>query len=295
MPVRAVPIIALAVVLIFAATSLFTITEAQVALRTEFGAIVGLDYSPGLHWKWPWDQVVKFDRRILSLSYTGETFLTNDNRGLIVDFYVKWRVKDASRYFQATGGREDLAGERLAEIVKDGIKSVVAQRTLEQIVSAERAAVTGDMFGQASRNVANLGIDLVDVRVQRIDLPDDVSTRVYESMKQNFAKIASRLRAEGQSESVRLRSAAERERTEILASAERDALRVRGEGDAQATQVYAKAYSRDPEFYAFYRSLQAYEHSLGKETDLLVLTPDGEFFHYLKDAARAPPGQTPRH
>jgi membrane protease subunit HflC len=283
MPSRVAPIVALIVALIIAMTSLFTITEAQVAIRTEFGAILGLDYSPGLHWKWPWDQVVKFDRRILSLSYTGETFLTNDNRGLIVDFYVKWKVKDASRYFQATGGREDLAGERIAEIVKDGIKGVVAQRTLEEIVSADRAAVTEDMIGQAGRNVSNLGIDLVDVRVQRIDLPDDVSTRVYESMKQNFVKIASKLRAEGQSASVRIRAAAERSRTEILADAERDALRVRGDGDAIATQTYAKAYSKDPEFYAFYRSLQAYERSLGKDGDLLVVTPDGEFFKYLKD------------
>jgi membrane protease subunit HflC len=271
------------VALIIAMTSVFTITEAEVAIRTEFGAILGLDYSPGLHWKWPWDQVVKFDRRILSLSYTGETFLTNDNRGLIVDFYVKWKVKDASRYFQATGGLQDLAGERIAEIVKDGIKGVVAQRTLEEIVSADRAAVTEDMIGQAGRNVSNLGIDLVDVRVQRIDLPDDVSTRVYESMKQNFVKIASKLRAEGQSASVRIRAAAERSRTEILADAERDALRVRGDGDATATQTYAKAYSKDPEFYAFYRSLQAYERSLGKDGDLLVVTPDGEFFKYLKD------------
>jgi modulator of FtsH protease HflC len=283
MPVRAAPIVALVVFLIIAMTSLFTITEAEVAIRTEFGAIVGLDYSPGLHWKWPWDQVVKFDRRILSLSYTSETFLTNDNRGLIVDFYVKWKVNNASRYFQATGGREDLAGDRIAEIVKDGIKSVVAQRTLEEIVSADRAAVTEDMIGQAERNVANLGIDLVDVRVQRIDLPDDVSVRVYESMKQNFVKIASKLRAEGQSASVRIRAAAERSRTEILADAERDALRVRGEGDAQAAQTYAKAYSKDPEFYAFYRSLQAYERSLGKDGDLLVVTPDGEFFKYLRD------------
>jgi len=283
MPGRAAPIVVLVVALIIAVTSMFTITEAQVAIRTEFGAIVGLDYSPGLHWKWPWDQVVKFDRRILSLSYTGETFLTNDNRGLIVDFYVKWKVNNASRYFQATGGREDLAGERIAEIVKDGIKSVVAQRTLEEIVSADRAAVTEDMIGQAGRNVSNLGIDLVDVRVQRIDLPDDVSTRVYESMKQNFVKIASKLRAEGQSASVRIRAAAERSRTEILANAERDALRVRGDGDALATQTYAKAYSKDPEFYAFYRSLQAYERSLGKDGDLLVVTPDGEFFKYLKD------------
>jgi membrane protease subunit HflC len=283
MPARIAPIVILIVALLIAMTSPFTITEAQVAIRTEFGAIVGLDYSPGLHWKWPWDQVVKFDRRILSESYTGETFLTNDNRGLIVDFYVKWKVKDASRYFQATGGSEELAGQRIAEIVKDGIKSVVAQRTLEQIVSAERAAVTGEMIGQAGRNVSNLGIDLVDVRVQRIDLPDDVSTRVYESMKQNFVKIASKLRAEGQSASVRIRAAAERSRTEILAGAERDALRVRGDGDATATQTYAKAYAKDPEFYAFYRSLQAYERSLGKDGDLLVISPDGEFFKYLKD------------
>jgi membrane protease subunit HflC len=283
MPARVAPIAAVALVLILAATSLFTITEAQIAIRTEFGAIVGLDYSPGLHWKWPWDQVVKFDRRVLSLSYTGETFLTNDNRGLIVDFYVKWKVNNASRYFQATGGREDLAGERIAEIVKDGIKSVVAQRTLEEIVSADRAAVTEDMIGQAGRNVSNLGIDLVDVRVQRIDLPDDVSTRVYESMKQNFVKIASKLRAEGQSASVRIRSAAERSRTEILADAERDALRIRGDGDALAAQTYSKAYSKNPEFYSFYRSLQAYERSLGKDGDLLVVTPDGEFFKYFKD------------
>src|SRR5580704_2487870 len=148
-------LVVIAIVLLIVLTSLFTVQETQVAIRTEFGAIVGIDYSPGLHWKWPWDQVVKFDRRILSLSYTGETFLTNDNRGLIVDFYVKWKVKDVSRYFQATGGREDLAGDRIAEIVKDGIKSVVAQRTLEEIVSADRAAVTDDMIGQAGRNVSN--------------------------------------------------------------------------------------------------------------------------------------------
>jgi membrane protease subunit HflC len=142
------------------------------------------------------------------------------------------------------------------------------------------------MFGQASHNVAQLGIDLIDVRVQRIDLPDDVSTRVYESMKQNFAKIASRLRAEGQSASVRTKSAAERQRTEILAEAQRDALKVQGEADAQASKIYATAYSKNPEFYAFWRSLQAYERSIGKDGDLLVVTPDGEFFKYLKDPGK---------
>ncbi|HSY05908.1 MAG TPA: protease modulator HflC [Steroidobacteraceae bacterium] len=282
-------IAAIGVLLVFAAFSVFTVNETEYAIRTEFSAIVGMNYAPGLHLKWPWDVVTKFDKRILSESYTGETFLTNDGRGLIVDFYMKWRVKVPSLYYTATGGREELAGQRLAEIVKDGIKSVVAQRTLQQIVSAERAAVTGQMFGQASHNAAGLGIDLVDVRVQRIDLPDEVAVRVYESMKQSFAKTASRLRAEGQSESTGIRASAERRRTVILADAERDALRIRGEGDAIATQTYAHAYARDPEFYAFYRSLQAYERALGRDGDLLVVTPDGEFFKYLKDSAKAAP------
>jgi len=279
--------IAAGVLLIFAAFSLFSVNETEYAIRSRFGAIIDTRYAAGLHRKWPWDMVTKFDRRILSESYTGETFLTNDGRGLIVDFYVKWRVKDPAVYYTAAAGSESLAGQRLAEIVKDGIKSVVAQRTLQQIVSAERAAVTGEMFGQASRNAAGLGVELVDVRVQRIDLPDEVASRVYESMKQSFAKTASRLRAEGQSASASIRASAERERTVILADAERDALRVRGEGDAAAAQIYARAYAKNPEFYAFYRSLQAYEHSLGKEGDLLVLTPDGEFFRYLKDASRS--------
>ena len=270
--------------LLFVAFSFFSVNETEFAIRTRFGEIIDTRYKPGLHLKWPWDKVAKFDRRILSQSYQGETFLTNDGRGLIVDFYVKWRVNDPSTYYSAVAGNEGLAAQRLAEIVKDGIKSVVAQRTLQQIVSAERAAVTSQMFGAASRNAIGLGVDLVDVRVQRIDLPDEVAARVYETMKQNFVKTASRLRAEGQQESATIRSTAERERTVILADAERDALRTRGEGDAAATETYAHAYARDPEFYAFYRSLQAYERSIGKEGDLLVLTPDGEFFHYLKDA-----------
>ncbi|MBV8497611.1 MAG: protease modulator HflC [Gammaproteobacteria bacterium] len=287
---RLVPLfIAAGVLLVFAAFSLFSVNETEFAIRLRFGAITDARYTAGLHLKWPWDVITKFDKRILSESYTGETFLTNDGRGLIVDFYVKWRVKDPSLFYTATGGSEALAGERLSAIVKDGIKGVVAQRTLQQIVSAERAAVTGQMFGQASRNAADLGVDLVDVRVQRIDLPDEVAARVYESMKQSFNKTASRLRAEGQSASTSIRAAAERQRTVILADAERDALRVRGEGDAAAAQTYARAYAKDPEFYGFYRSLQAYEHSLGKDTDLLVVTPDGEFFRYLKDAAKSAP------
>jgi membrane protease subunit HflC len=278
-----VPIIIIGIVVLIGAMSVFTVAESQLAIRTEFSAIVGSDYAPGLHFKWPWDQVMKFDGRILSQSYTGETFLTNDNRGLIVDFYVKWRIRNAAKFWESAGGAEDKAADRLAAIVKDGLKGVVAERTLPEIVTAERAAVTSDMFGQASRNIASFGVDLVDVRVQRIDLPDEVSSRVYEQMKQNFQKSANLKRAEGLSESQRIRSTAERQQTEIVANAERDALRVQGEADAEAAQTYARAYSKDPEFYAFYRSLQAYDRSLGKSGDLLVVTPDGEFFKYLKD------------
>jgi len=286
--------IALGLLLLFAAFSLFSVNETEYAIRTRFGAIIDTRYQPGIHLKWPWDMVTKFDRRLLSQSYTGETFLTNDGRGLIVDFYVKWRVKDPSTYYTAAAGSEAIAGERLAAIVKDGIKSVVAQRTLQEIVSAERAAFTTEMFGQASRNALGLGVDLVDVRVQRIDLPDEVAARVYESMKQSFAKTASRLRAEGQQESATIRATAERKRTVILADAERDADRTRGEGDAAATQIYARAYSKNPEFFSFYRSLQAYDRSLGKDSDLLVVTPDGEFFQYLKDSGRTAAPKAPK-
>jgi modulator of FtsH protease HflC len=279
-------VLGVAVVLLAALTSLFTVNETELAIRTEFGAIVAKGYQPGLHWKWPWDQVVKFDRRILTRRPPMESFLTNDNRALTVDFYIKWRVKDPTLYYEATGGDEVSAGDRVSDIVTDGIKSVVAQRTLEQIVTAERAAVTSEMIGSASHAVSALGIELIDVRVQRIDLPDEVADRVYEKMKQDFAKIANRLRAEGDSTALSIRAGADRQRTEIVADAQRDALRVKGSADAQAADIYAHAYEANPAFYAFYRSLQAYERSLGQTNDVLVLSPDSEFFKYMKDPGK---------
>ena len=279
-------LIGVVAVLIVASSSLFTVQQSQIAIRTQFGEIQGSDYGPGLHLKWPFiDQVARFERRVVTQNYAGETFLTNENRGLLVDFYIKWRVADAAKFFRATGGSEDSAGQRLADIVKDGIKNAVAQRTLREIVTSERAAVTGEMIGRASKAVDEFGISLVDVRLQRIDLPDDVAARVYETMKQNFAKQAQQLRGEGEKDSQRIKAEADRKRTEILSAAARDALRIRGEGDAVAAATYAKAYERNPEFYAFYRSLQAYRNSIGKEGDVLVVSPDSEFFKYFKNAA----------
>lgn len=284
-------IIAAVLAVWLAGLCMFTVNVTDYAIVGRFGKIIGVGYAPGLHFKMPWDKVTIFDNRLLSQSYTGETFLTNDGRGLIVDFYVKWRVKDPKLFYtsfsQAPNGAVEQAGQRLAAIVKDGIKTVVAQLPLDQVVSSERAAVTGEMLGQASAKAADMGVNLVDVRVQRIDLPDDVAARVFDSMKQNFAKTAMQLRAEGQQESASIRSSAERKRTEIIANAEKDALQIRGEGDAIASQTYARAYGKDPEFYAFWRSMQAYERSLGKDGDLLVVSPDGEFFRYLKDSGKS--------
>ena len=260
----------------------FTVSENEVAIRTQFREIVGTGYGPGLHFKWPIDTVRKFEKRIVSRSFEGETFLTSENRGLIVDYYVKWRIRDAGRYAQSFGVDTEAAGQRLADIVKDGIKNAVAQRTLQQIVSAERTAFTGDMFDRASKSAESLGLELVDARVQKIGLPPDVESRVYASMQQSFGRLARQLRGEGEKEALRIRAEADRKRTEILSAAARDALKIRGEGDAKAAALYSAAYGRNPEFYSFYRSLQAYKNSLGKEGDIMVVSPDSDFFRYMR-------------
>ena len=261
----------------------FTVSENELAVRSQFREIVGTGYSAGLHFKWPIDTVRKFERRIVSQSFEGETFLTSENRGLIVDYYVKWRIKDAGRYSQAFGSDTGAAGQRLADIVKDGIKNAVAQRTLQEIVSAERTAFTGDMFDRASKSVETLGLELIDARVQKIGLPPDVEARVYASMQQSFSRLARQLRGEGEKEALRIRAEADRKRTEILSVAARDSLKIRGDGDAKAAATYSAAYGRNPEFYAFYRSIQAYKNALGKEGDVMVVSPDSEFFKYMRN------------
>ncbi|MEY2853021.1 MAG: hypothetical protein RL030_153 [Pseudomonadota bacterium] len=278
--------IVLALVLLLASSALFQVRETEVALRARFGEIVGEQYGPGLHVKLPFvDRIRRFERRIVMQNYTGETFLTSENKGLIVDFYVKWRIRDVAQYYRATGGLEDAASQRLSDIVKDGIKGVVARRTLQEIVIAERSAFTGDMFSSASESVKDLGIELVDVRIQRIDLPEEVSGSVYQRMQESFRALGNKLRAEGASEAERIRAEADRQRTEILATAQRDAQRTRGEGDALAGRIYSESFGKSPEFYAFYRSLQAYRNSLVREGDVWVVTPEGEFFRYLNSAS----------
>lgn len=285
---RAQSLVILALVLAALAWgSLFQVSENQLAIRTQFGRIVGENYGPGLHMKWPLiNEVRRFERRIITQAYQGETFLTSENKALTVDFYVKWRVLNPSQYFRATNGVEQFASARLGDNVKDGIKGVVARRTLEEIVVTERTAFTGDMIARANETVNELGVELVDVRVQRIDLVDEVGEAVYRRMQESFRALANRLRAEGTAEKERIQAEADRARTELLANAQREAQVIRGEGDREAAEIYARSYSRSPEFYDFYRSLQAYRNSLAREGDVLVIAPDGEFFKHYESGGR---------
>ena len=271
--------------IVVASASTFVVREQDHALRVQFKSVIGKDYEPGLHFKVPFiDDVFKFERRVLTRKYDGEQFLTSESQVLTIDYYIKWRIHDAERYYQATtGGAIERAESLIGQRIQDGIKNAVARRTLKEIVTSDRQQVTGEFMTLASQSLRNLGIELIDVRVQRIDLQEDVAARVYESMKQHFEGIARTQRGEGNREAQIIRSEAERRRTEIISKANADAERIRGEGDATAAALYAAAYNRNPEFYAFYRSLEAYRNSLGTQGDVLVVSPDSEFFRYLKD------------
>jgi modulator of FtsH protease HflC len=262
--------------------SAFTVSEINYAIKFRFGQIVRADYKPGLYFKIPMvDNVRKFDRRVLTRNYPAEQFLTSEGKILRIDFYMKWQIEDVNRYYQATNGDAENAALRLGEIVKDGLKGVIARRTLQQVVSAERSEFIDELLKNTGTNSTQLGVKLIDVRVKRIDLPDEVGESVFNRMRQDFARQAAQLRAEGVENSERLKAEADRQRTEILADGYRQAEIIRGEGDAKAAETYARAYSRNAEFYAFFRSMQAYRESLGQDNDVLVISPDGEFFKYL--------------
>jgi membrane protease subunit HflC len=289
MPARSLlPVLLAGFVAILVSMSAFIVRETDLALKMEIGRIVKADYEPGLHFLVPFlHNVKKFDRRILTEDYPAEQFLTSEGKILRINFFVKWRISDVSRFYTSTaGGSEDVASRRLGEIVKDGIKSVIARRTIQQVVAAERSEFLGEVLKIAGANVGNLGIALVDVRVKSIELPEEVSESVFNRMRQDFARQAAQLRAEGSAVSERTRAEADRQRTETLAAAYRQAEMTKGAGDAAAADIYAKAHSRNPEFYAFFRALQAYRKSLGKQGDVLVIAPDGEFFKYLKSSGR---------
>ena len=284
--ILAILVVLLAVILLIS-SSTFVVNEQELAVRVRLSQIKGADFKPGLQFKIPFmDRVVKFDRRVLTRKFNGEQFLTSESQGLTIDYYIKWRILEAETFYRATsGGDEGRAESLVGGTIQDGIKNAVAGRTLKDIVISDRQQNTGEFMKDASEKLLRLGILLVDVRMQRIALQEEVASSVYDSMKRTFEGIAQTQRGEGAREAQIVKSEAERRRTEIIATSLADAQRIRGEGDAAAANIYATAYSRNPEFYSFYRSLQAYRSALGRDGDVMVISPESDFFRYLKSPA----------
>ena len=272
--------------LIVLGMSAFTVNERELAIKLQVGQVVEADYEPGLHFKIPVFQTVqKFPKRILTISDQPERIFTAERLALQVDFFVKWRIVDAVNFYTSTGGSLMVANDRLSEIVRNAIVTELGKRTVQQAISVERVELMRDMLDSASATAEGLGVDLVDVRVKQVEFPDDVRNSVYQQMREERARVAAQRRAEGREIAEERKATADRDQTVILAEANRQSQIIRGEGDATAAQIYAAAYNKDPEFYTFYRSIDAYRQAVGKPGDVLVIQPDNEFFRYLNESS----------
>ena len=272
--------------LIILGLSAFTVDERELAVKLRFGEVVESNFEPGLHFKIPFvNNVRKFPRKIQTIRGAEEEIFTFERKELLVDFFVKWRVIDSVQYYTSTGGYTEVAGDRLEEIIKNAIVTEFGKRTVQQAISVQRIELVRDMLESASNAARALGVELVDVRVKQVEFPPAIRESVYRAMSQERARVAAELRAQGREIATQLRAEADRERTVIEAEAYRDAQILRGEGDALAAEIYASAYSKDPEFYSFSRSIAAYKKSMGKGGDLLVLEPNNEFFRYLNNSS----------
>ncbi|MGM8225994.1 protease modulator HflC [Cellvibrio sp. ARAG 10.3] len=280
-------LLVIVVVLILGSSSFYIVTEYERAVVLRFGRLVNADVPPGLHFKIPFaDKVRKFDGRLLTADMRPESFFTIENKRLIVDSYIKWRVKNVETYYKATGGDETVAAERLAQRVADGLRNQFGRRTLHEVVSGKRDELMSELtFNLNAVSEGLLGLEVIDIRVKRIDLPTDVSDSVFARMAADREKEAREYRSKGKEQAEVIRADADRQRAVLEANAYRDAERLRGDGDAKAAAIYANAYNKDAEFYAFVRSLNAYSATFDGKDDLLVVDPGSEFFRFLKDPA----------
>lgn len=278
--------ILLFVAVIIADSSLYVVQETERAVKLRFGRLVDSDIQPGLHVKMPFaEDVKKFDSRVLTLDAPPESYLTVQKKRLIVDSFAKWRIADVDTYYKATGGNEGQAMNRLAKRVSDGLRNQFGTRTLHEVVSGERDQLMLNIKASLNERVRDsLGVEVVDVRVKRVDLPPEVSDAVFRRMKAEREKEARELRSKGKEQAEKIRSSAEREKTIIEATAFSESEKQRGEGDAQAAATYASAYGQDPEFYAFVRSLNAYRESFKNKGDIMLVDPQSDFFKYLNDS-----------
>jgi membrane protease subunit HflC len=266
--------------------SAFTVGQRELAIKLQVGKLVQAQYEPGLHFKIPVLQTVrKFPSQILKIDDAPQRVFTLERTAMTVDYFVMWRIVDEVAFYTSTGGLQDEATDRLREIVKNSIVTEFGKRTIQQAISVERVALMQDMLENAAETAKGLGIEVVDFRVKQVEFIDDVRNSVYNQMREERALVAAETRAEGREAAELIRSTADKNRTVLLANAYRDGQIIRGQGDARAAEIYASAYNKDAEFFAFYRSVDAYKNSLGKSGDLLVLDPNNEFFRYLNQSS----------
>ena len=276
-----------AAVLFIGSNSLFVVNQWETGVVFRLGEIVKSDLEPGLHLKTPFiNNVRTFDKRVQTMDAQPERYLTSELKNLEVDSYVKWKVYNAERFYTSMGGDFKLANQRLSQIVKDGLRAQFGNRTVQDVVSGDRVQVAENITRLANVEANQFGIEIVDVRIKRIDLPRDISESVYRRMEAERQRVAADLRSLGAESAERIRADADRQRTVTIAEAFREAEQIRGNGDAKAAEVYAEAYNRDKEFYSFYQSLNAYQESFSNKSDMIILDPNTDFFKYFNQNQR---------
>lgn len=285
-------LIGLIVLLVVLSGSMFTVDQRQNAIVFQLGEVVSVKKTPGLYFKLPLVQNVRFfDTRILTLDAADpERFITSEKKNVLVDSFIKWRVIDAKQFYVSVGGDETRAQIRLNQTVNDGLRAEFGKRTVNEVVSGRREEIMSIIRTKADADARKIGVQVVDVRIKRVDLPEAVSENVYRRMEAERKQVANELRSTGAAEAEKIKADADKQKEVIVANAYRDAQRVKGEGDAKASAVYASAYGKNAEFYAFYRSMQAYRESFKSKSDVMVLDPSADFFKYMKNP-RAAGGQ----
>jgi membrane protease subunit HflC len=281
-------LVALVVLFFLASSSLYIVDQRQQAILFQLGEVVDVKTSPGLYFKIPVAQNVRyFDARILTMDTAEpERFITSEKKNVLVDLFVKWRIVDVKQYYVSVRGDEMLAQTRLSQTVNSSLRDEFGNRTVHDVVSGERDKIMEIMRQKADADARKIGVEVVDVRLKRVDLPQEVSESVYRRMEAERKRVANELRSTGAAESEQIRADADRQREVILAEAYRKAQEIKGEGDAKSTAIYAGAFQANPEFYSFYRSLEAYRQSFNNKGDMMVLEPNSEFFKYLKNSGR---------
>jgi len=284
-------IAALIAALLVVSGALFAVDQRYNAIVFQLGEIKDVVSTPGLHFKWPLIQNVRrFDMRILSYDDPEPLrFITSEKKPVLVDSFVMWRIADVRQFYISVRGDEYAAATRIRQTISDSLQAEFGRRTLHDVVSGQRDEIMAVVRDKVDKELRRIGVEIVDVRLKRVDLPQEVSESVYRRMEAERKRVANELRSTGAADAERIRADADRQREVILANAYRDAQRVKGEGDAQATDIYAKAFSRDPQFYAFYRSMDAYRATFQGKNNLMLLAPDSEFFRFLND----PNGRVP--